>query len=169
MHTDQIFDLLWRGTCSDWEEISHLVPSFPNGHDDFIHRRWIINAIDSGSKECVKWMLQKGVDLDFVDEEGRSPVHACLERGSGILQTTSRLEILEWLTAAGADLNLRGFNGWTPLHKAAAWNDLETVTFLLEHGADKSIRTIIDDDADPAEEAERLGKHEAAELIRRHK
>ena len=162
MDCDDIFSLISEGSCSDWEKVANEVPAFPNGCDDFIERRWIINALDSGSKECVKWMLERGVELNFVDEEGFSPIHACLDRR----ELPDRYEILSLLVKAGADINLRGFNGWTPLHMAAARSDLEGVRLLLRYGADRSIKTIIDDDADPAEEAERLGHHEAAQIIR---
>jgi hypothetical protein len=38
---------------------------------------------------------------------------------------------------SGFDVNV--FDSYTPLHHAAAANDTETITFLLAHGADKSL------------------------------
>jgi hypothetical protein len=41
-----------------------------------------------------------------------------------------------YLVAAGAEVNARDENGWTPLMFAAAWADIETVSVLFEAGAD---------------------------------
>ena len=48
---------------------------------------------------------------------------------------------------------------------AAAWGDIEAVRMLLEAGADRTIRTRIDEFATPEEEARTLGQQAAAELI----
>ncbi len=40
------------------------------------------------------------------------------------------------LLKKGVDINYRGESSWTPITKAATWNRLRSVKFLLEHGAD---------------------------------
>lgn len=67
----------------------------------------------------------------------------------------------------GADIQARGVNDWTPLHFAAASNDLPMIELLLSRGADPNARTAIDDRATPMEEAELLGKTEAVALLRK--
>ena len=46
------------------------------------------------------------------------------------------LELMDWLIAQGADINVRDEYDRTPLHYHAQVNDVERVTLLLEKGAD---------------------------------
>jgi len=48
---------------------------------------------------------------------------------------TGQKEIAELLIAAGADVNAKNDNGWTPLHNAAG-NNKEVVELLIAKGAD---------------------------------
>ena len=60
------------------------------------------------------------------------------QRGLALLGATERGDVDEMhrLLAAGAWVNLRNAQGWTPLHVAAAGGDSAVVSVLLEHGAD---------------------------------
>ena len=156
-------DRLRHGSVSDWEAMSQADTSFPNGADGVIGRRWILNAIDVGSPACVKWMLARGVELEFRDAEGRNVLDAIIER-TGDLE--EKYEILAALIEAGADLDAFGFNGWAPLHLAAARNDLTALRMLLDAGAHRHLRTQIDDRATPLEVALDHGHEEAARMLR---
>ena len=46
------------------------------------------------------------------------------------------LELMDWLIAQGADINVKDEYDRTPLHYHAQVNDIERVTLLLEKGAD---------------------------------
>jgi ankyrin repeat protein len=133
---------------------------FPHGEDSYLGRRWITNAIDVGSQAAVEWMLAQGVDLNFRDAEGYTPLHSAIE-----FERPNRNEVLQLLLAAGAPVNLKGVNDWTPAHMAAARDDVEALRLLVHYGADLSIRTDIDDHATPLEEARSLGKLAAAEYL----
>jgi ankyrin repeat protein len=156
----QLMELLASGTAEQLEALSHEVPGFPHGVDNLVNRRWIVNAVGSGSKISVQWMLGKGVDLNFRDEEGYTPLHVAIERNA-----SDRYEMLELLLRAGAPINLKGINDWTPAHMAAARDDVEALKILVHYGADLSIRTDIDDYATPLEEARNLGKVNAARYL----
>ena len=39
----------------------------------------------------------------------------------------------------GADVNARDFQGFTPVHHAAARGDNETIQYLVDHGADVTL------------------------------
>ena len=133
---------------------------FPKGSDNLIGRFWITNAIDSGSYQVIEWMLKQGVDLNFEDEEGYTPIHSCLER-----EGSDRYEVLDLLIRFVADVNSHGINDWTPLHMAAVRNDFKAMEILLKAGADKTRRTRIDDFATPEEEARALGQENAARYL----
>jgi hypothetical protein len=59
-------------------------------------------------------------------------------RGLALLAATERgdVEAMRLLLAAGAPVNTRNAQGWTPLHVAAAGGDLAVVSLLLTHGAE---------------------------------
>jgi Ankyrin repeats (3 copies) len=154
-------DALRLGDEAQWQELEQLLEGFPADCDHFIGRRWIINAIDCGSVNSVRWMLTKGVELTFRDEEGYTVLHSALER-----KAPDKREILGLLLQAGADVNARGVNDWTPAHMAAARGDIESLTLLVQAGADLSARTNIDGYATPLEEAEALGQRKAVEFLK---
>ena len=132
------------GDVAQLESICQVIPDFPHGVDSWLGRRWIINAIDSGSAEVVKWMIEKGVPLVFRDDEGYTVLHACIERFDQD-KTGSMHDCLRALIAADADVDLKGINDWTPLHMAVTRGDLGSIRILLEAGADRTIKTTIDD------------------------
>lgn len=156
----EIMRALADGTLEDFKMIAQAVEGFPHGVDDVVGRHWIINAIDCGSLAAVAWMLRKGVSVNFCDDEGFTVLHSCIDR-----DLLGKYEILRLLIAAGADLDAKGFNDWTPLHRAAARDDMTALKILLDAGADRTVRTGIDDCATPAEEAKMLGRYGAAKFI----
>ena len=178
MTTDEkyklIFNSLLNGTVEDWERLSQQFSDFPCGYDDpVVPRDWVTEAIFCGSLESVRWMISKGINLRFIDAEGYTPLLSCIDR-----EFSDKYEMLQLLIDNGADVNICGwnedksrmtFNSWSPLHIAAARNDLQAIKILLDNGADTTLRTIIDDYSTAEQEAAILGKPEAAELIRNYK
>lgn len=74
--------------------------------------------------------------------------------------------MLRALLRAGADVNERGMHDWTPLHRAGAFGDMQSCRILLDHGADRTLRTNIDHYATPEEETRSHGHRATADLIR---
>jgi ankyrin repeat protein len=156
-----IMDILANGSCEDFEVLAQEVEGFPDGVDASVGRRWITNAIDCGSKQAVQWMIGQDVNLDFEDEEGYPILHSVLDsRGK------DRYEILRMLLTAGAPVNARGLNDWTPAHMAAVREDIEALKILVEHNADLTIRTRIDDYATPLEEAWMMGRDKSVQFLK---
>ena len=153
--------VLVKGNQFDLEELYKNVDGFPNGADEFIGRKWIINAIDSGSIQSIEWIINKKVEINFIDEEGRSPLMNALER-----RPASRYQVLELLLDNGADPNLQGVN-YTAAHLAAIRDDVEALEILHDHGADFSIRTRIDHCLTPLEEAISCKKKNAIEYLKK--
>jgi ankyrin repeat protein len=67
----------------------------------------------------------RGEKAEVMDKEGLTPLHGAAE----VEREAARL------IAAGADVNARTFDGWTPLHFAAYAGCLEVVELLLSKGA----------------------------------
>jgi ankyrin repeat protein len=109
----------------------------------------------------VRTLLELGADPNYGNHAGFPSLIAALST-----ERADRYELIEVLLTFGADLGQRGLNDWTPLHYAAANDDLEGIKLLLSRGADATARTRIDDFSTPLEEAERLRRTDAAWLLR---
>lgn len=110
----------------------------------------------------IKKLLDLGADPNYGDHAGFPSIIAALSS-----ERSDKYEIVKLLLAFGADIQQRGINDYTPLHYAAAGNDVRAMELLLAHGADPNARTNIDDHATPVEEAERAGHREAVEILRK--
>lgn len=141
------------------EEFAIALDGFPQGADPEMGP-WVC-MFAGGPPEALRWALDRGAPVDPEVDDGFPPLHAALDAGGPEV-----LERLSLLIAAGADIDRRGFNDWTPLHMAAAKGRLDAVRLLLTAGADPTVRTRIDDFATPEEEARLLGQTAAADLIR---
>jgi cytohesin len=105
--------------------------------------------------ECVRLLLQAGADPNaLVNGTAETALHGCII-GLGKSVTVSDCHaVVKLLIEHGADPNRRTIPGvetlafWrdvrtrgeTPLHRAAAYASEETIRFLLDAGADKTIR-----------------------------
>ena len=117
---EYISGLLKTGSKEQLDELAELMDSFPDGGDDFIGIRWIRNAVDFGSSRAIAWMLKRKVDLAFSDAEGYTVLLSAIES-----ERSDKYEILQLLLQHGAPTDIRGINDWTPLHMAAARNDVK--------------------------------------------
>jgi ankyrin repeat protein len=79
------------------------------------------------SLEAILLMLDSGLDLDITNSEGLSVVDLAIK--------FHRVDILELCRAKGFDFNeTKRKSGMTPLMLAAAFNDVEILTYLLKEG-----------------------------------
>lgn len=105
--------------------------------------------------DCVRLLLGAGADPNaVVKDTGETPLHGALAGAGDNVSAADRHAVVKLLIEHGADPNRRTAPGatslafWrdvrtrgeTPLHRAAAYASEETVKFLLEAGADKTIR-----------------------------
>ena len=109
----------------------------------------------------IQTLLELGADPNYPDDAGFPSVIAALST-----DRPDRCQITLLLLGFGANVQAHGINDWTPLHYAAAAGDLDGIRLLLAHGADPNARTRIDACATPLEEAEILGRDQAAQLLR---
>jgi ankyrin repeat protein len=79
---------------------------------------------------------------------------------------TGYTEVAAWLLERGADVNAKGVFGGTGLHWAAINGHEATVTFLVAHGADLTIRDARFDST-PEEWAAEGGHDKIRELLHR--
>src|SRR5688572_1457083 len=105
--------------------------------------------------ECVRLLLQAGADPNaLVNGTAETALHGCVIGLGQNVTASDRHAVVKLLIEHGADPNRHTIPGvqtlafWrdvrtrgeTPLHRAAAYASEETVRFLLDAGADKTIR-----------------------------
>jgi len=123
-------------------------------------------AAEYGTAETVAALIDAGADPGARDRNGRFPADLAednpevkdhdifrvleearnaaqpdcgLWNSSGFFEKATAADVKICL-AAGADVNARTQDGWTPLHMAAAYGAAETVAVLIESGADPGAR-----------------------------
>jgi len=138
-------------------------PDFPNSRGPTGVGAIILEyAIYHSPLAFIRALLELGADPNYQDHAGFPSLIAALST-----DRADRYEMIELLLSFGADIQQRGVNDWTPLHYAAATDDVQAIELLLARGADSNARTRIDDCATPLEEAEILGRAEAVRLLRK--
>jgi uncharacterized protein len=149
----------------DLEAVKTLLgnpPNFPNCRGaDAVGEIILEYAIYHSPLPFVRTLLELGADPNYGENAGFPSLIAAQST-----DRTQRYEIVELLLAFGADVEQRGVNDYTPLHYAAATNDLRMVELFLSHGADPNVRTRIDDFTTPLEEAETRGFSSVAQMLR---
>ncbi len=109
----------------------------------------------------IRSLLELGAKQDYEPLDGFPPLIAALSSGR-----EDTFQILELLISYGADIEQRGINDYTPLHYAAAGNDVRAVELLLSHGANPLAKTRIDECATPLEEAEQQQATDVIPLLK---
>ena len=126
-----ITDALETGDVAFLNLYAASYPGFPDTPDDFIGSHWGVNTIDLGTLPAAQWALERCGDLNFYDDDGRSPLTAAIER-----EGATSLELVKLVVTSGADVNRKGTLDVTPLHIAAAHGSAHVVQYLLDQGAD---------------------------------
>ncbi|XP_035679460.1 protein phosphatase 1 regulatory subunit 16A-like isoform X1 [Branchiostoma floridae] len=75
----------------------------------------------------------QGMDLEFTDKEGASPLHIASANGYE--------RVAEFLLDHHVSVDIRDKDGWQPIHAAAYWSQPELVDLLLSNGADLDAKT----------------------------
>ena len=88
----------------------------------------LMEATKKGSKEAVKFLIDRGADTSIRDEDGNTLVMKAAYKG--------HLEVVKLLLNRGADINAKNKNDMTALMWAAYKGHKETVKLLIDRGAD---------------------------------
>jgi len=112
----------------------------------------------SGLKMMFENVVTEPLLLDARDCAGRSLLMKAAQKGS--------LRLTEALLAARADPNLRGGNGWTPLHYASIGRRTEVCDLLIKWKADVTCKST--DGYDPLFYAHRCGDDKVVNCLLSH-
>ena len=108
----------------------------------------------------IQLLLDNKADVHIVNMGGITPLHTAVA-------FRADPSAVETLIRAGALVNLKtleSFDGWTPLHGAAARGSAETIEVLLKHGADPAAKD--GQGMTALQVAERHGFADAAKVLR---
>ena len=120
----------------------------------------LVYAIYWSPLPFIESLLEAGADPNYEADDGFPALIAVLST-----DRHDRIDLMELLLKAGVAINQRGLNDWTPLHYAVSQRDLEAVRFLLDRGADPTLKTRIDDMTTALDEAEAIQFTEALEIL----
>jgi ankyrin repeat protein len=166
--TDLVFDLLrlpdWRAALStgqvkplQWfvyfNDVTALKAVLEAGGDltSLNLNQELSHAAFFGHWKVCDFLIKHGANVNAsVLETGETPLHGALAKAG----RPYYLYVVRLLLAHGANVNARTIaghetgafmrdvrtKGETPLHRAAAYADAETIEFLLAHGADREAR-----------------------------
>ncbi|KAI0437057.1 ankyrin repeat-containing domain protein [Xylaria telfairii] len=87
-------------------------------------------AINSGNLTIVRFLIESGANINWVDEEGGSILYFAASKA------TPSLELVRFFTEKGLDINHQGGYYGNALQAASYRGNLEIVKFLVEKGAD---------------------------------
>lgn len=89
-------------------------------------------AIEKGFYEIAKMLIEKGADVNAINNRGRAPIHY-----------TENLKVLKMLIEKGANINEKDKeSGWTPLHFAVTRQNMEEIVeYLITNGADVNAKS----------------------------
>lgn len=95
----------------------------------------LLNATSQNNLPKVKSLLEKGVNVNFQEKSfGFSPLtNACHD---------DKIEVLQLLIEAGANLNIQTRTGWTPLHYAVQSQQRKVFDILVNAGADINTKDV---------------------------
>lgn len=113
-------------------------------------------SINAGNMDQVRQILADGVNVDYADEDGMTPLQHAAYKGN--------MELCEMLLTHGADVNYSAHDsGYTPLMFAALSGKKDIVRVLLEHGACVGLVNSVQRTS--AQMAAFIGQHEIVSLI----
>ena len=136
---EEVYKAMCAGDTATLERVAETHPPFPHGQDKVFTRHWITHAVHASNYAAFYWVLRRGVEVNFVDDEGYSPLKSLLEMERQALRSLPTKEMIVWidrLIEAGASVNFRHVLDKTPLHRAAAISSPAVVQHLLDRGAD---------------------------------
>ncbi|WJX58916.1 hypothetical protein P8452_44321 [Trifolium repens] len=94
--------------------------------DDVEHGELVLEASRQGNVRELESLLRRGVNFNYRDNYGLTPLHAAAFKG--------HKDVVLMLCKAGLDLECEDNEGHVPLHMAVESGDIETVKIFVEKG-----------------------------------
>jgi ankyrin repeat protein len=99
---------------------------------DFEKRDALTYAVLHKDLDIIKFLLDKGANVNAKDSNGRTPIHMAFMNDQ-----IPPFDIIKLLIENGADLHVRDNKGNTPFHVACIFlDDVNIINYLIDNGAD---------------------------------
>ena len=150
LHEGQIKPLQWLVYYNDTTGLKAVLKA--GGNLDSINLNDELgNAAFFGHWKVCDFLINNGANVNaYVDKTNETPLHNSLSKAG----RPYYFYVVKLLIDKGADVNAKTISGLetgafmrdvrtkgeTPLHRAAAYADERTIAYLIEHGADKTIK-----------------------------
>lgn len=150
LHQGQVKPLQWLVYYNDTTALRAVLEA--GGNLDSINlQEELGNAAFFGHWKVCDFLIKQGADVNAaVDKTNETPLHNALSKAG----RPYYFYVIKLLVEKGADVNAKTIpgvttgafmrdvrtKGETPLHRAAAYADEQTIHFLIQHGADKAAK-----------------------------
>ncbi len=150
LHEGRIKPLQWLVYYNDVTGLRTVIENGGTLESINIHEE-LGNAAFFGHWKVCDFLINQGADVNYhVDKTNETPLHNALAKAG----RPYYFYVVRLLVEKGADVNAKTIpgietgafmrdvrtKGETPLHRAAAYADERTISFLIENGADKETR-----------------------------
>ncbi len=108
-----------------------------NGNLLHAHANVSHSSYGGADKAFVRFMIESGVDINALNDDGFSPLHIALGKTN---KEDAMHACAAYLVKMGADVDLKNSMGDTPLHVALRMNDWKSYGMLMAAGADPAIK-----------------------------
>ena len=95
----------------------------------------LLMAAEMGDQNMVEWLHRQGGDLFKQKADGQSILHM-----SAIVNDLRLLDYSWKRKTSLSNINMKCQEGWTAAHHAAFWNQFDSLNYLIENGADLSMK-----------------------------
>lgn len=122
--------IIQRGIEAELDALKASEPSFPHG-TTWLDSHWLIHAIGSNAVDSVKWMMSQNVELNYVEDDGYSPLKTAAEH-----LPPGDCRIAQLLLQAGANPNYSTVQNpyRSAIHWAAAMDRADILKLFLDFG-----------------------------------
>ena len=87
----------------------------------------VSKAARAGHTEVVRWLAERGADINARNKDNKTPLHRAVEKG--------HTDMVRWLVQNGTDMNARGSKWLTPLDAAEHNGHIDVELFLCRTGS----------------------------------
>eukprot|EP00736_Rhodelphis_marinus_P002603 Rmarinus@m.20865 len=101
--------------------------------DVMVSAKSLQTACQSAPLECVRYLVERGADIDRTTTSGETTVYLAACGG--------HVDTVRYLVEREADYTLKNINGWSPLYIASLRGHLPVVKYLVALGCDISEET----------------------------
>ncbi|WP_051967827.1 ankyrin repeat domain-containing protein [Brevibacillus thermoruber] len=104
-------------------------PAYNYTYNEEFNPNKFFDAVLNGDIEKVKSFINKSMDPNITDEEGRTALFIAVRE--------KNIELAKYLLSVNADPNIKDFYDDSPLELAKGYKNKDLIDLLIQHGAEE--------------------------------